>query len=351
MRQTTLIFIYSLFFFVFSIKSLSKETGVLYLWKISNKEVWKKFGDEELHHKYNGEIKYGSPNGLGIQIYLDGSKYIGDWKSGEQHGQGTLILADGTKLKGRWKGNMPWDVKRIDIKGRINNEYIKGVKQKNYKIEGILFFRKGNDSTEWNKKGNEKVDYKYIGQIEKNKPNGWGKLTHPNGYKYEGQFKDGMAHGKGSFSYKGAKKSIGEFKRNKPWNVKEYDNESKITGIYLDGVFKAKEKTVGILYTRKEKEIWIWFQDSQEPYNGKYEGQIENGKPDGHGKLTLINGTKYIGEFSKGTWNGQGTFFFPGGDIWKGEFKEDSPWNVKWKDKSGKLMAKWQNGVKKLINH
>ena len=56
MRQTTLIFIYSLFFFVFSIKSFSKETGVLYLWTISDKEVWKKFGDEELHQKYNGEI-------------------------------------------------------------------------------------------------------------------------------------------------------------------------------------------------------------------------------------------------------------------------------------------------------
>ena len=45
------------------------------------------------------------------------------------------------------------------------------------------------------------------------------------------------------------------------------------------------------------------------------------------------------------------TFFFPGGDIWKGEFKEDSPWNVKWKYKNGKILAKWQNGVKKLINH
>ena len=351
MRQTTLIFIYSLFFFVFSIKSFSKETGVLYLWKISNKEVWKKFGDEELHQKYNGEIKYGKPNGLGIKIYLDGSRYIGDWKSGAQHGQGTLILTDGTKLKGRWKSNKPWDIKKIDIKGRVSNEYVEGVKQKNNRIEGILFFRKEKYSSVWNKIGNEKVDYQYVGQIENNKPNGWGKLTHPSGYIYEGQFKNGKAHGKGSFSYKGLKKGIGEFKTNKPWNVTEYDNESKIVGTYLNGVFKAKEKKIGILFTRKEKEIWIWFEDSEEPYNGQYDGEIENGKPDGHGKLTMINGTKYIGEFKNGAWNGQGIFFFPGGDQWKGEFKEDSPWNVIWQDKNGKILAKWKNGVKKLFNN
>ena len=198
MKKKFLIAIYY-FLSCIPLQSVSKETGFLYQWKLNEKEVWKKFGDEGTHNKYNGEIKYGKPHGLGIKVFLDGRKYMGTWKNGEKHGNGTLIFPDGLKLKGKWRDNKPWNVKKFDLKGRTNDEFINGVKQKNNKIEGVLFFRKNNDSFGWYKKGDEKKDYKYVGQIENGKPNGWGKFSYPSGYIIEGQFKEGKVHGKGKF--------------------------------------------------------------------------------------------------------------------------------------------------------
>ena len=348
MKRKLIIIIY-LFFFSFPIQSNSKESGILYLWEISDGKVWKKFGDDETQQKYNGEIKYGKPHGLGITILLNGTKYMGEWKNGEKHGQGKLIFPDGTKFSGEWKGNKPWNVKRFDNRDRIRLEYIDGVKQINNKTEGILFFRKGKDSYGWFETGDEKTDYKYLGEIENGRPSGWGKFIYPSGYVYEGQYKEGKAHGKGSFSFPNGKKGIGHFRDNKPWNITELDNDSKIIGEYVNGIYKVKEKQIGILFTRKEKDIWIWFENNNEPYIGKYEGQIENGKPEGQGTLILLNGSKYVGEYKDGSWSGKGTFYFPGGEKWEGEFKDDSPWNITWYDISGRILAEWENGIKKKL--
>ena len=348
MKRIFIIILYS-FSFTFAIQSNSKESAILYLWEISDSKVWKKFGDDETQQKYNGEIKYGKPHGLGITIFLNGTKYLGKWKNGEKHGQGELIFPDGSKLSGEWQGNQPWNVKRFDTNDKINDEYIEGVKQINNKIEGILFFRKGKDNFGWFETGDEKKDYKYVGEIENGKPNGWGKFTYPSGYIYEGQYKEGKAHGKGSFSSPNGEKGFGQFRENKPWNITQLDNDSKIIGKYVEGIYKIKEKQIGVLFTRKEKDLWIWFESSDGPYSGRYEGQIENGKPEGQGTLTFLNGTKYVGEYKNGTWNGHGIFYFPGGEKWEGEFKDDSPWNIIWYDKFGKILEKWENGIKQKI--
>ena len=55
----------------------------LYRWETSSGKVWKGFGDKETHPKYQGQVKDGKPNGLGILIYPDGGKYVGEWKNGE----------------------------------------------------------------------------------------------------------------------------------------------------------------------------------------------------------------------------------------------------------------------------
>ena len=41
----------------------------LYEWKTSSGKVWKYFGDNKIHTKYEGEVENGVPNGLGIMIY------------------------------------------------------------------------------------------------------------------------------------------------------------------------------------------------------------------------------------------------------------------------------------------
>ena len=92
-----IIFLASLLF-TLPFLSKAKESGVLFLWEISQNKIWKRFGDKETQQKYNGEIKYGKPHGLGITIFLNGTKYMGEWKNGEKHGQGKLIFSDGTKF-------------------------------------------------------------------------------------------------------------------------------------------------------------------------------------------------------------------------------------------------------------
>ena len=75
----------------------------LYGWGNTLPYVWKGVGDKETQPKYQGQVKDGKPNGLGIFIDRFGTKRIGNWKDGEMNGQGTETLPDGQKYKGKWK--------------------------------------------------------------------------------------------------------------------------------------------------------------------------------------------------------------------------------------------------------
>ena len=97
---------------------------------------------------------------------------------------------------------------------------------------------------------------------------------------------------------------------------------------------------------RKVEGKRIWLENGIADDGGKYEGEIENGKPNGKGTLIYRNGTRYVGEYLDGTWNGQGSFYFPDGEKWVGEFKEDAPWNITWFDRDGNIIVKWGDGVK-----
>ncbi len=66
----------------------------------------------------------------------------------------------------------------------------------------------------------------------------------------------------------------------------------------------------GVLFTYKDEGKWIWLDNGDTGDGGKYEGQIENGKPNGHGSLIYRNGTRYVGEFKEGHWDGSGTLSF-----------------------------------------
>ena len=55
----------------------------LYLWGKYPNYVWKGFGDKDTQPKYQGQVKDGKPNGLGVIIYTNGSKYVGGWENGK----------------------------------------------------------------------------------------------------------------------------------------------------------------------------------------------------------------------------------------------------------------------------
>jgi len=61
----------------------SHKGETLYGWGVYPDYVWKGFGDKETHPIYQGQVKDGKPDGLGIIIYPDGNKYVGGWKDGE----------------------------------------------------------------------------------------------------------------------------------------------------------------------------------------------------------------------------------------------------------------------------
>ena len=91
---------------------------------------------------------------------------------------------------------------------------------------GVLYLKKVNGKFGWFENGNEKKDWKYIGEIKNGKPNGTGVLSSTFG-KYSGELKNGMKHGQGTYTYKSGRKRVGEFRKGKPWIVKSYDENGK----------------------------------------------------------------------------------------------------------------------------
>ena len=106
---------------------------------------------------------------------------------------------------------------------------------------GVLYFKKVNGKYGWFENGNDKKDWKYIGEIKNGKPNGTGVLSSTFG-KYSGELKNGMKHGQGTYTYKSGRKRVGEFRKGKPWIVKSYDKNGKIEIEWIKGIKLKKEE-------------------------------------------------------------------------------------------------------------
>jgi hypothetical protein len=107
--------------------------------------------------------------------------------------------------------------------------------------KGVLNFKKVNGKFGWFENGNDKKDWKYIGEIKNGKPNGTGVLSSTSG-KYSGEVKNGIQHGQGTYTYKSGRKRVGEFRKGKPWNVKSYDKKGKIETEWVKGKKLEKEE-------------------------------------------------------------------------------------------------------------
>ena len=55
----------------------------LYQWGECCDYKWMGFGEKDTQPKYQGQVKDGKPNGLGVLISTNGWKYFGSWKNGE----------------------------------------------------------------------------------------------------------------------------------------------------------------------------------------------------------------------------------------------------------------------------
>ena len=220
---------------ILTLPLVAQETGVLYFKKVNGKYGWFENGNDKKDWKYIGEIKNGKPNGTGVLSSTLG-KYSGEVKNGMKHGQGTYTYKSGRKRVGEFRKGKPWNVKNYDKNGKIEAEWVKGIKLKKVGQEtGVLYFKKVNGKYGWFKNGNDKKDWKYIGEIKNGKPNGTGVLSSTFG-KYSGEVKNGMKHGQGTYTYKSGRKRVGEFRKGKPWNVNNYDKNGKIEAAWVKGI-------------------------------------------------------------------------------------------------------------------
>jgi len=108
---------------------VAQETGILYLKKVNGKFGWFESGNDKKYWKYIGEIKKGKPNGTGVLSHTFG-KYSGEVNNGVVHGQGTYTYKNGRKRVGEFRKGKPWNVKSYDKNGKIETEWVKGIKLK-----------------------------------------------------------------------------------------------------------------------------------------------------------------------------------------------------------------------------
>ena len=281
--------------------------------------------------KYDGNWVQGKKSGLGKINFASGSIFEGQFKENKKHGQGTFKWKNGAKRSGEFKENKLWNIIEFDKNGKKIKKWVNGIKIFDRKSKSILFLRTDNGKLVWDKNGNENIDGKYIGSLNKNGiPNGAGVIVFPDGEKYEGEWKNAKKHGQGTFTWTNGNKYFGGWNNGKKHGVGTFLWPS---GNQYEGDFKDDKRTGFGTY------IWS--------HGDKYVGKWKNSKKNGKGTITFSDGKKYEGSWKNSKKHGQGTFFFPDGGKLVGEFREDKPWNIKDFDKSGTLIGEFTNGIRK----
>ena len=108
-------------------------------------------------------------------------------------------------------------------------------------------------------------------------------------------------------------------------------------------IVEVEEKEKGVLYQRWVGGKFRWFKIGNEDKEGKYVGEIENGKPNGQGTFTFPDGEYYVGSWKDGKKHGQGIYNYINGTKKVGEWKENGEWNVIFYNR-GWIVHKWVNG-------
>ena len=157
---------------LFSSALFAQQTAVLFQWEPTSGKKWKTFGDEAVQLKYEGEIKNGKPEGLGVSS-LHGTTFFGNWKEGNKHGRGTYMSSFGLRYTGEF-----WQDRR-DGKGTLTTS------------DGE----------------------RYVGEFKEGKKHGQGIFTSPDGEKYVGEFRQDKFHGQGTYTWSSGTQYIGFFKK------------------------------------------------------------------------------------------------------------------------------------------
>ena len=262
--------------------------------------------------EYTGTVRNGKANGYGEAkvYYLEnpGGSYKGYWKDNDFHGQGTfdyghINTSKGDKYVGEWAN------------GKYNGQ-------------GTYFFLIGDI---------------YKGEWINGQRTGKGTYFFKNGNKYEGDWQNSYRSGYGKFTYSNGKIEEGKFEKNKFMGAKntiettvQEQIESKTNGklAFGDNLYEGEIQNLRAngkgKMTYKDGRIlegnWL----NNLPHGeGKmidakgnliYEGNYALGKLHGKGKIYYNNGDRYEGDFFESKKQGQGIFTFKNNEIYEGAF-------------------------------
>ena len=221
--------------------------------------------------------------------------------------------------------------------------------------EGIYMENNDNIKKEW-KRSTENTGILYVGDIKKNRPDGWGIILENHGpsrfhaetkgieiYEilYMGQFKNGKINGYGCLFEDRCLIYDGQFDNGKhDGKGREYDVNSFL-GVKEDHRELLSEKNEERSEIIERKEGGRYF--SPEPivvgrlhYIGDYKSDEYHGKGDRYWGV----GLEYSGEWKKGKWDGKGTEYF----IFKEELIKKYEGQFKKGQYSGKGVLYYEDG-------
>ena len=123
-----------------------------------------------------------------------------------------LLLLPFTWFKSEVKDTVVEPVVQDDLLDKSKESILKWLQgvHATFEVEkrqmGILFYRRSYNGSKngkwgWYKDGDEKKNYKYVGEIKNGKPNGQGTFTLPDGRKFVGKFKDCKSNGQGILTF------------------------------------------------------------------------------------------------------------------------------------------------------
>jgi len=174
----------------------------------------------------------------------------------------------------------------------------------------------------------------YTGEIDNDKPHGYGSIQYTDGYSFEGQWINGKKHGNGILKYPSGAKYLGEWKDNSIYGSGKMEYpEAKRVDLNSDDSLSAKPSSSAPHEKGNEgldiKTIsWA---------DGIYTGELLDGKPNGYGQYQAKSGIKL-----KGYWR-------------NGSFLEDTKathtQNKSTSNIADQFFALFRNGYKKIYNY
>lgn len=289
--------------------------------------------------KYEGDFRYDQRTGHGVFTWPDGDKYEGDFKYGWRTGQGIYTWSNGDEYHG------PFIENKMTGEGKFlyhdGGEYYGGFvdgKKSGYGIDmlsdGSKYF---GDFVDGKKSGHGRyllTDGRiYEGDFFNDMMSGHGECTWPDGSKYDGDFINDMMSGHGEYTWPDGDKYVGKFASGKMTNDGSLvrSDKGQITQSKGNMKFDFSTKSgYGVIswkewrnkrYTTPDGSL---HSESRPVLIKKYEGDIVNGKMEGHGVMTWENGDKYEGEWVDDKRNGDGTYYYKDGRIQSGYCKDDN---------------------------